>query len=322
MAKRNTLLLLFFLFTGSKSVIASSEVVGCRVFSHENTAYFVTSERIIEYSSDARNARQLVPDIMHPGDSIEDIVLFEDYLFIVTESGIHSFSSAAKSFEKIEFVGSKPSKGRLAVDYDYLWLSAGRKLWRYDRLGREWFSFVIPDTLDTIIGAHSDEDYVYLASTEGIGRFSIIDEKWRFFPLPAKVSGQSTWRVSGGTLFLIDAHTIRLFSPAQESWETVLTSLPINDLFIADDFLYLSTKKNVYRYDITTSVLRPADAEIFSGINAFTVCNDTLLIPQQNSLVKYDFASRRTSFLSLPRDFPATNEIIRMAPIGNQVVFV
>jgi hypothetical protein len=259
---------------------------------------------MIMYRNDTRSVRNIILNDTVEQDTIRDIAENSGALWVLAASGAYQIDYATTTVEKLPGDRKGTAAGRLAVDDDYVWLGISDTLWRFDKLGREWFPYPIKSPENPLCGMYSDGTSVYCVQSTSIKIFSAQEEKWREFPFPKGMA------VSPGAQFFLDKNALLLVEGASvyryiidaQSWDEISAPSPIVDMLSQDTVIFYLTSGGAFQYFTQTSVTRPLDIPGVAGVRCFTRLADTLFCATGKNYIKYDFSAKTGDFIQPPQN--------------------
>jgi hypothetical protein len=113
-----------------------------------------------------------------------------------------------QSIERIPLPTDSEIMGKVAVDFDYLWLGTGTTLFRFDKLGREWMEFDLPDRADPLVGLWTNGTDVCGLGHEKLFRFTAGTEKWNVYPIDKRLIDAVVFYPGVNTFKVLDGKTV------------------------------------------------------------------------------------------------------------------
>lgn len=259
---------------------------------------------MVMYRNDTRSVRNIILNDTVEQDTIRDIAENSSTLWVLARSGAYQIDLATTTVEKLPGNRNGVPQSRLAVDDDYVWLGLSDTLWRFDKLGREWFSYTIKSPDNPLCGMYSDGTNVYCVQSTSIKIFSAQEEKWREFPYPAgmAITPASQLFLDKNALVLVEGASIFRYIIDAQSWDVITAPSPVIDLLSQDTVIFYMTSGSAFQYFTKTSVTRPLDIPGIEGVRCFTRIADTLLCATRKNFIKYDFSARTSDNILAPQN--------------------
>ena len=286
----------------TSAAFAALSSLDIKTFVSGSSLYIVKPDGIVLYRNDTRSARGIVLcDTLHT-DSIFDAAQNGASIFALAASGIYEIDLATGGINRLPGEKTGNKNCRLACDDDYVWAGIATTLWRFDRLGREWFSFSALDTNKSFFGLFSDYDNVYCVQNNGMKVFSTKDEKWRTYPLP-----QNGIAFDGSRFFadkfaatLVDSTRILRYIYTAQSWDVIVAGSPIVDYVSLDTLLYYQTTHGIYSYLTKSAVGLPVDIPCKEFSGGLARVADTLVCSTPTGFLKYDLTTKTADNIAAP----------------------
>jgi hypothetical protein len=259
---------------------------------------------IMLYRSDTKSVRNIVLCDTVDNDSILDIVENSNALWILAKSGVYQIDYTTTTIEHLPGGKKGTIGGRLTVDDDYAWVSLEDTLWRFDKLGREWFPYPMNAGAAKLLGIHSNATNVYCVLPSSVKIFSTKDEKWLEFPNKKGIviSEQARFYLDKDVLLLVDGQNLFRYLINSQSWDVVKAPSPIMDLLSQDSVLYYYTSSGIFKYTTATSVTQPQDVPELSRIRSFSLSIDTLYCATNSNVIKYDMRAKSSGIIQSPQN--------------------
>jgi hypothetical protein len=287
--------------------LAAESPLDYKIFTYSSALWITEPSGITLYQSDTRNIRGIVLCDTIEKDSILDRAENSSILWVLSQSGVYQIDYATTTVEKLPGGKFGINGNKLAVDDDYLWVALKDTLWRFDKLGREWFPYPMNLGDKQLFGMYSNGTNVYCVLPSTVKIFSTKDEKWREFPdkKGMAISPQSRFFIDKNTLILVDSVTIYRYLIQSQSWDVITAGAPIVDMLSQDTALYYQTTSAIYRYNTTASIAQPFEIRGVGDAQCFTVLlGDTALCPANRTIIKYAISSKTTDGFQGPQDIP------------------
>jgi hypothetical protein len=256
---------------------------------------------IILYRNDTRSVRNIVLCDTMENDSIFDIAESDNMLWVFSKSGFYQIDLNTTTFEKLSG-NSKNSAGRLAVDDDFLWAIKSDTLWRFDKLGREWFPYRMNAGNVDVRGMYSNGNEVYCVFPSSIKIFSVKEEKWLDFPYKKgmDIFGKARFFLDKNALLLVDDRVIYRYVVDARSWDVIPASSPVVDMISQDSVIFFQTDSGIYQYFTKTSIVRPFDIPGIKNVRCFTRFADTLYCAMAGNYMKFDISAKTSDNIEPP----------------------
>ena len=193
-----------------------------------------------------------------------------------------------KDFPEIK-TGAQDKNGKITVDDDYVWVALKDTLWRFDKLGREWFPYPIAGQGNDFREIYSNGANIYCVLPNSVKIFSTKDEKWLEFPNKkgVTISPDARFFLDKTTLVFVDGRPSLRYLIASQSWDVVDARTPITDMLSQDTALYYLTGKDAFKYSTVAAVMQPLNIPGISQAPCFTRLADSLVCATQNGF--HDF---------------------------------
>jgi hypothetical protein len=301
------------------SAIAATSPLQYRIFSN----WIVEPAGIIEYRSDTRTIRNIVLCDTIDNDTIRDITENSNAFWVLAASGIYQIDRATTTVEKLPGGKMGGLRSRLAVDDDYVWTGINDTLWRFDKLGREWFPYPMKSGDNLLCGIYSNGTNVYCPQSSSIKIFSIQDEKWLEFPYKKgmTISPQAEFFYNKNTLVLVDGPAIYRYLTNSQSWDIVNALAPVVDISIQDEAIYYLTASGMFKYSTTTMLTRPLEIPEVAGTRCFSPLQgmsggDSVFCVSNKGVTKYDVTSKTVEDFKCPQGTcnDAAEKILLLSP--------
>ena len=153
-------------------LFAAPSPLDYKIFVNGSSLWISEPAGIMLYRNDTRSVRNVVLCDTADNDSVLDIAENSSVLWVLAKSGVYQIDYTTTTVERIPG-GKKGAWGdRLAVDDDYAWITLNDTLWRFDKLGREWFPYPINSGRKPIFGMYSNGANVYCVLSSSVRIFS------------------------------------------------------------------------------------------------------------------------------------------------------
>jgi hypothetical protein len=314
-------LMVLFLFPLSLMAFSPSPL-RYKSFVKDSALWISDPSGILEYRHDTRSVRTIVLSDSIDNDSIIDIAQNGQVLSVLSLSGVYQIDLATTTVEKLpgDKKGSHDQNGRLTVDDDYLWVALSDTLWRFDKLGREWFPFCIhgPGNLRAV---YSNSANIFCVYSSSVKIFSTKDEKWLEFPNKKGVviSADARYFLDKNTLVFVDGPKIYRYLVATQSWDFLDAQAPIIDVLTQDTALFYLTGKDAFKYSTATSVTQPLNIPGINQASCFTRMADSLVCATPMKFTIFDLNAKTTNDILLPQNI-ADLTICKLFLLGGALV--
>lgn len=286
--------------------LSRTSALDIRVFTSGTNNVVAAPSGMLVYSSASRSIRPLVLDNTAIRDTIVDVVESEEQLWVVTQRDLFRVDMATLTVERIGFPGSSAETGRIAADYDYVWIACSDTLWQYDRLGREYLAYAVPAEHggQATLGATSNEEQVFVATPRGCLAFSVMNETWKLHRYAGEsLSPRTRYVVEAEGLVLVDGKRIVRFSMEDETFETLTVPGMVSDAVVDASMtdgttMFVLAEGHLSAYDAQTSILRPIDVRRMAQAASLAKVSDSLLAVVSGSQVAfYDVENQSTEYV-------------------------
>jgi len=283
---------------------AASSPLDYKTFVNGSSLWICNPAGILMYRNDTKSARGIVLCDTVENDSIAEIADNNSQLWVLSRSGVYQIDLATTTVEKLP--GGKKGRGndKLAVDDDYVWVTLGDTLWRFDKLGREWFPYPMNNGGNRIYGMYSNGTNVYCALRSSVKIFSTKDEKWLEFPdkKGVVISPAARFFLDKNTLVLVDGSTIYRYLVNSQSWDIVRAGAPVVDMLTQDSVVYYLTAVGMFKYATAAAVTQPQDIPDIGRVGTFGRFGDTLFCPTVSNVIKYDVRAKTLGNIQQPQN--------------------
>ena len=292
-------------------------------FVRDSALWISDASGILEYRHDTRSVRNIILSDSVDNDSIIDITQNGQVLSVLSLSGVYQIDLATTTVEKLpgDKKGSRDQNGRLTVDDDYLWLALSDTLWRFDKLGREWFPYGITGPGNTLRAIYSNSSNIYCVYSASVKIFSTKDEKWLEFPNKNGVtlSAEARYFVDKNTIVFVDGPKIFRYLIASQSWDVINVQTPVVDILTQDTALFYLTGKDAFKYSTATSVTQPLNIPGINQSSCFTRMADSLVCAMPGAFTTFDLNGKTTNSILLPQNI-SDPAIYKLFLLGNSLV--
>ncbi|MBN1131223.1 MAG: hypothetical protein JXA71_19690 [Chitinispirillaceae bacterium] len=310
MHKRPASLALFlFLLVSAASPAAAApgngDPLDHRYYPSGKLLWIWSPHNIMLYRDDTKSLKTMTLSRSAENDSVLDIAENSDVLWVLARSGLYQIDMNTSTIEPIPGGPSGGAGGKVAADIDYAWVAKNDTLWKFDKLGREWFGYGLGPNASkdgAIIGAYSSGEKVYCITGSNVLLFSIADEKWSAYPLNA-VSLSPAARLYPGaqTLLLVDQDKIYRYIMSKLSWDVVTAPSAVIDLQYSDELIHFLTRNGAFEYTASTAALRKFDIADTRSFRCLSLLNDTtVVLAGEKSIAQYITTSRSFEYIPYP----------------------
>jgi hypothetical protein len=278
---------------------------------------------ILMYRGDSRIVRGVMLSDSVENDSIFDIAENSKTLWVLAKSGVYQIDYGTTTVEKLPGQKKGGSSGKLAVDDDYVWITTGDTLWRFDKLGREWFHYDINGPAGALCGMYSNGTNVYLVLGSSVKIFSIQEEKWLEFPYKKgmPIGPQARFFLDKNALVVVDGPTIYRYIISSLSWVVIPAEGPVIDMLNQDTTIFYQTASGIFEYFTATSVSRPLDIPGVSAVRCFARQGDTIYCATDDNFIKYDIVKKTTDNIERPQTI-ADYSVLKSIILGGTLVIL
>lgn len=276
---------------------AFSEPLSWQTFTYGKINWICSSNGINVFSTDSRTVYPLTLDQTRVTGKISDIIQSDNSLVISAESGIYLLDMSTQSIERIPFPGDRNMIGKIASDMDYLWVTSEDSLFRFDKLGREWLSYALPQKVNikTLLG---DGTTVECIGEKEVYSFTISTEKWNVYKTNTDPNDSTRFFHCLKSVLSVNKKQFQEYKTDAHLWEKHECRFALGD-FIADDtVMYYSDGERAVHF--SNGVSRPIDIPGNGEIYALTKNLDTLYLALKSGIMKYNLKNAAMSFLDYP----------------------
>ena len=297
------------------AVALSSSPLEYKSFINGPSLWLCDPTGILMYRGDSHIVRGVVLSDSVENDSIFDVAENSKILWVLAKSGVFQIDYATTTVEKLPGRKIAGPGDRLAVDDDYVWITAGDTLWRFDKLGREWFHYDISGGAGSLCGMYSNGTNVYFVLSSSVKIFSIQDEKWLEFPYKKGmvIGPQARFFLDKNALVVVDGPTIYRYIVSSLSWDVVPAGGPVSEMLNQDTTIFYQTPSGIFEYFTATSVTRPLDIPGIKDVRCFARQGDTILCATDKDFIKYDLHAKTSDNIERPQtiaDYSALKSIM------------
>lgn len=285
------------------------------------TIWSIDTNTVTYYDGNARKLNKLVLNPTQPKEKIFDAIEDESSIWIISKSGIYQIPFTTATVEKIPTPFNDLQEAYGSTDQDYFWCFTNNKLWRFDKLSREWIDFT-PEKQVDIRGVVSDGTNVFCFSSESVIHFSIIDEKWYYLKNPKIRLAQNTpFIVNKSAISFINKQSISRFQFYEKSWNQITTNGEIRDTKFFDTAAYFIAGDQLYHNSFQTGSTRKHEITGITQINSFTVIDTNIIIADKKGLIQFDPVSKSTERIEYPPAF-SSEMIVKIFTLGTKLILL
>ncbi|MGB7568167.1 MAG: hypothetical protein WBM07_09920 [Chitinivibrionales bacterium] len=306
------IVILIFLFILPFSLMAfSASPLQYKSFVKDSSLWISDPSGILEYRNDTRSVRKIILSDTVDNDSIMDIAQNGLVLSVLAQSGVYQIDLTTTTVERLpgNRNGGLDKNGKLTVDDDYVWVALKDTLWRFDKLGREWFPYPIAGQGNDFREIYSNSADIYCVLPNSVKIFSTKDEKWLEFPNKKSVtiSADARFFLDKSTLVFVDGQKIFRYIIASQSWDVVDARTRVVDVLTQDTALYYLTGKDAFKYSTVAGVIQPLNIPGISQAPCFTRLADSLVFATHNGFTTFDLNGKTTNTIFLPQNISDPN---------------
>jgi hypothetical protein len=302
---------------------AASSPLDYKTFVNGSGLWICEPAGIMLYRNDTKSVRNIVLSDTVTGDSILDVAENSATLWVLARSGVYQIDFATTTVERLPGEKKGAPGDRLGIDDDYAWAALGDTLWRFDKLGREWFPYPMASSGAALHGVFSSGANVYCVLPSSVKIFSTKDEKWLEFPNKKGItlSPQSRFFLDRDVLLLVDGQNLFRYLISSQSWDAVKAPSPVIDMLSQDSTLYYLTASGMFKYATAASVIQPQDIPDLSRVRSFTRQQDTLICATEANFIKYDMRSKSSGNIQAPQNI-GDFRVLKTLMLGGSLVII
>ena len=294
---------------------AAESTLSWRVFKKGDNTWICHPMGIMLFSSLSRTIKPFIIDPVRAIDTLTDCIEYDGYLWVSSNAGFYQIEMATQSIERIPLPNDSAVMGKIAVDFDYLWLGTDGALFRFDNLGREWMEFELPEKADPIVGLWTNGDEVCRLGHKKLFRFTTGTEKWNGYPLDKGLSDTAIFYPGTNTFKVLDGKTVSLYRPESFAWvHTDLGMMP-RDVFDEESVIYCSDGKTVKRIACVSGLARPLNLPNPGLINAIAKAGDSLIVSTDKRIGKFSLSKETLDYMEYDPEMETEN-ISKIIPVG------
>lgn len=298
----------------------SSSPLQFKSFVKDSSLWISDPTGILEYRKDTRSVRGIVLSDTVDNDSIFDIAQNGQVLSVLSNSGVYQIDLATTTVERLPGEKKGSANGKLTVDDDYVWAALTDTLWRFDKLGREWFPYVVAGSGNEFRAVYSNGTNIYCVLPSSVKIFSTKDEKWLEFPNKkgVAISVDARYFLDKGVIVFVDGANIFRYIIASQSWDVVNTQASIVDMITQDTAIFYLTQKDVYKYSTVASVTQPLNVPSIGGATCIARQADSIVCATKSNFTSFDLNAKTTSNILLPQNI--TGPVYKLFMLGPTLV--
>jgi hypothetical protein len=292
-----------------------------RIYSSDAYEFIVLPSGMLSYAKKSRDFKSFVLDESQTRDSILDVVESDGILWLLTPRGIYQFDMGTQTAEKIPFIRERTCDGKIAADFDYVWLACPDTLMQFDKLGREWLFYPVKKRTkeeNFLAGAYSNGDEVYLTFPTEMKVFYVMDEKWKSFPsVKGGYSRNAEYIFNQDNILVIDKNQIYRFIINARSWELITAEENIKDAELDKENLYYLTGTAAYQFTLASSISERFDIKGLKDARAITKLSDSLFaLATGEHIILYESEGKSTEYLAYREGVDGTG-VEKIVSLGN-----
>lgn len=318
-AFRCTLLILTIF--GGFSFVPAESTLSWRIFNKGENTWVYNPTGLMMFSTLSRTVKPVTVDPVRSMDTITDCIEYDGYLWASTNAGIYQVDMSSQSSERISMPDDVVKTGKLALDIDYMWLGTGDTLFQFDKLGREWFTFSLPEIIDGLIGVWSNGDEVFCLGRNVLLRFTTSTEKWNRYTLEKPLGDGVVFYPGESTFKVVDGKTVALYDPASFSWKMTEIGLDIVDLFEEDNELYCTDGQTVNLVNAGTGMIKPLNLPKIDRIERLTLAGDSLVLVTGKRVGAFSVENEIMNYTDYQQGFQIKN-VQRVLPLPSFLVII
>jgi hypothetical protein len=187
---------------------------------------------------------------------------------------------------------------------DYLWLATNDSLFRFDKLGREWISYSLPEKSD-IKALQSDGVNVECLGGNNAFSFVVNTEKWNSYSTNTNFTDSVSFYHGMKSLIALTDKRIFVYNSGAHLWEKNEINNSITDFFVDDTVMIYAAGDRLMR--LSDGVSRSIDIPNNGQIYALGKSSDTLFIALKSGIMKYNLRNSGISLIEYPlqaQEFP------------------
>ncbi len=297
------------------SVVMGESTISWRVYKKGDNTWICHPNGIMLFSSLSRTIKPFSIDPARNIDTLTDCIEYDGYLWVCSNAGFYQIEMATQSIERISLPNDSAVMGKVSVDFDYLWLSTNTTLFRFDKLGREWIEFELPDKTDQILGLWTNGVEVCGLGHHKLFRFTTGTEKWNGYILDKPFSDSAVFYPGANTFKVLDGKSISLYQPESFAWvHTDLGMIP-SDVYDEDSVLYCSDGSSVKKIACASGLVRSLNLPNPGKINAVSKAGDSLIVSADKRIGKFSLSKETMDYLEYD-PLMSKEKISKIIPIG------
>lgn len=297
------------------SIAAGESAISWRIFKKGDNTWICHPKGIMLFSSLSRSIKPFNVDPVRAIDTLADFIEYDGYLWVSSNAGLYQIEMATQSIERIPLPNDSGIMGKVAVDFDYLWLGTDATLLRFDKLGREWMEFDLPDRTDPMVGLWTNGTDIIGVGHKKLNRFTAGTEKWNVYPIDRQLSDTTVFYSGANTFKVLDGKMVSLYQPESFSWvHTDLGTIPGN-VYDEDSVLYCSDGKTIKKITCASGLIRLLNLPNPGKINAIAKAGDSLLVAMDKRIGKFSLSRETMDYLEYDPGMKLDN-ISKIIPVN------
>ena len=104
------------------SIAAGESMLSWRIYKKGDNTWICHPKGIMLFSSLSRAIKPFNIDPVRAIDTLADFIEYDGYLWVSSNAGLYQIEMATQSIERIPLPTDSEIMGKVAVDFDYLWL--------------------------------------------------------------------------------------------------------------------------------------------------------------------------------------------------------
>ncbi|HEX2957050.1 MAG TPA: hypothetical protein VHO70_09455 [Chitinispirillaceae bacterium] len=303
------------------SFAAGESTISWRVFKKEDNTWICNPKGIMLFSSLSRSIKPFNIDPVRKIDTLTDCIEYDGYLWVSSNAGLYQIEMATQSIERISFPSDSAIMGKIAVDFDYLWLGTDEMLFRFDKLGREWMEFELPEKNGLTVGLWSNGSEICMLGHKTLFRFATSTEKWKGYSLDKPLSDKAVFYPGLNTFKVLDGTTVSLYQPELYTWVHTALGLIPTDVLDEDSVVYCSDGRTVRKIACASGLARSLNLPNPGKINAIAKVGDSLIVSADKRIGKFSLSKETMDYLEYDPNMQ-TDKISRIIPLSAFYLFV
>ncbi len=296
--------LFFLMLSGIPAFVKAESSLSWRVFGKDANTWVFHPNGLMLFSTLSRTIKPVPLDVTRNVDTLIDCIEYDGALWVSTNAGVYQVDMASQSIERLpQPPDDSAACGKLGQDPDYLWMGTGRTLLRFDKLGREWFSFSLPQAVENTIGIWSNGEEVFYLGSKVLYRFTISTEKWNPYPVDKEFGRDAVFYPGADGFKVLDKSFIFLYQPASFSWVKTEIGSPVVDLIDKGNVIYFTDGTNVKLADCLTGMVKPLVIPNVGDISAIALAADSIIMVMPKRTAAFSLTKETVNFMEYEKDF-------------------